>query len=206
MAAFYYSLKDTAEGKQFYIRFNEMTRNVFHNAHDYPYWNFYIVLLSLKITSRLDFSKEVRVKYIEGGRRLEMKLDNIVLFRGCTTDYLKKKVGATFQFKQFTSFSSDLATATVFAFDGLPNEASPTIFMIQNKYVPARSIQEYSIHHSESEYLIDPISKFQIVRVFQNARLEKKNFEKNFTTVYVIKYVNNPCNKTINGVVSEREG
>jgi NAD:arginine ADP-ribosyltransferase len=214
MAAFLYSLNYPSNGRHFYIHFNNFTRN-FADFKGYPYCNFYTALFNLKRTSQLNFSEDPRVKYIEGDSRPEMKLYNIVLYRGSRTDYLKKKVGATFRFKQFTSFSSDLETASVFAFDGLPNEASPTIFMIQennvptryiqDKYVPARSIQEYSIHH-ESEYLIDPISQFQIVGVFQNVRLKKKNFEKNFTTVYVIKYVNNPCNQTINGVISEREG
>jgi NAD:arginine ADP-ribosyltransferase len=190
MAAFYYSLKDTPGGKQFYIRFNEMTRNLdIHNAHDYPYWNFYTALFNLKITPRLDFSK-VHVKYIEGRRHLEMKLDNIVLYRGSRTDYLKKNENATFQFKQFTSFSSDLTIATGYAPEGLPNETSPTIFMIQGNNVPARSIQEYSMYPHESEYLIDPISQFQIVRVFKNVRLE--NFKANLATVYVIKYMGNP--------------
>ena len=188
MAAFLYSLNYPPEGTQFYIHFNEITRN-FHNVSSYPYRNFYMALFNLEVTPLRNFDKYICVKYIEGSRQPEI-LDKIVLYRGSRYDYLNKNENATFQFEQYTSFSRKLKTAIDFAERGDHN-SFPTIFMIQENNVPARSIQEYSMYPDESEYLIDPISKFKIVRVFKNVHLE--NFETNLTTVYVIKYVGNPC-------------
>lgn len=125
----------------------------------------------------------------------------VVLIRGIRYNYLSNlTVGEEFRFGVFTSFTSDYSTAVRFMrrYDA----PSPTLILLEEEQVQesninsmpayARPIDQLSVKPEQREYLIDPVTTFRVVSIW-NTTVDRRDKIK--INVIRIRFINRGLQK-----------
>lgn len=180
------------DNEGFYPVFNTLTRNTINNpsqypVNNYPYAGFYMALFNLPRytfqyprydtnqnflgfeTERVTFPTS-HISYTF----LKKLCLNPVLVRGSSTNYfIGIDIGSIGRFGTFTSFTDTFEVALRFVSppEWDTSDFNPTIIIIEetpitnkshNQTAYARPIRKLSLFPDEREYLIDPITRFEV--------------------------------------------